>query len=659
MWGTQGFGGYRKLSYLCTMFITKVTKYRKDAVTGAIYAYPYYRLSMSYRCDGATCKRTVMGLGSLEGLTKAQRDRLADLLTLMIEKGETVLCEDVKLYEMALDFYNTYRETKYGKEKLDPKLKADAERKAAEERRDLVTIKLSSLTQREARTIGPENLCNSTLRMLGIRGFLMSKGWSREQTDIALMQIISRAIYPYSEYKTVRYLRENSALAEMFKVAKGKITKDVLYQSALRLWNVHGELEDWLHERVCSMFAIEEKILLFDITNTYFEGRYDESEICRYGMSKEKRSDCKIVVLAAVVNTEGLIVRTMIYEGNVRDSKTLEEVVGSLSRSTSAQDARRVVVMDAGFYTKDNIRWLVDNGYDYITVLPAGNSRFRPTSDEIIHHTDCKGQEIRLQMGQVEIDGAQTRALLVDSDMKAVKEKSMWVQACDRYEEGLKEIRHGIETKGGTKKRDAVNKRIGKLDQKYGATRKSFKISLKYERRGKDEVVTSMEWTRDAESIGNVSRLHGKYVLITNLDESEELNIWKFYNVIRTVEETFHVLKTDLDVRPVYHKSDDGIKAHLNLAVLAYWLVSVTKYRLKIKEYPNIRWDEIIRIASTQVLVTADMETENGGTVSVRQSTEAEEKLATIYSLLEVNPQPLGKRKSVGHPKPPPKNNDT
>ncbi|MEG1581328.1 MAG: transposase, partial [Bacteroidaceae bacterium] len=99
-------------------------------------------------------------------------------------------------------------------------------------------IKLSSLTQHEVRTIGAENLCNSTLRMLRIREFLASKGWSDEQTNLALMQIIARAVYPFSELKTVSYLRENTALAELFNVPKEKITKDALYKSAHRLWDV-------------------------------------------------------------------------------------------------------------------------------------------------------------------------------------------------------------------------------------------------------------------------------------------------------------------------------------------------------------------------------------------------------------------------------------
>ena len=119
---------------------------------------------------------------------------------------------------------------------------------------------------------------------------------------------------------------------------------------------------------------------------------------------------------------------------------------------------------------------------------------------------------------------------------------------------------------------------------------------------------------------------------------------------------TFKILKSDLDIRPVYHKTDGGIKAHLNLAVLAYWIVSVTKYRLKLKKYPNIRWSEIMRIAQAQVVVTAEMETADGDRVRVRQSTEAEEELAVIYSLLDINANSIGKVKSVVHPNPPPKN---
>ena len=253
-------------------------------------------------------------------------------------------------------------------------------------------------------------------------------------------------------------------------------------------------------------------------------------------------------------------------------------------------------------------------------------------------------------MGKVEMDGESVRALMVDSDAKGAKERSMYDQACKRYEEGLEAIKKGILTKGGTKKRDAVNKRLGKLDKQYGAIRLSYNETFTYEGTGKNEVATSMTWECREDKAAQRRKFYGKYVLLTSLDESQELNIWKFYNVIRTVEETFHVLKTDLDIRPVYHKSDNGIKSHLNLAILAYWVVSVTKCRLKLKKHENVRWDEIMRIASTQVVVTAKVETVDGQVISIRQSTEAESKLSAIYDLLYINPKPFRKRKSMLHP---------
>lgn len=561
---------------MCTfapeMYISKAKKYR-DQGDGTAIAYDYYRLTKSYiDKDGKTKHRSVLCLGELPGFDKDERNRLAAMLTTMIEDGQSVMCDNRKLYEEAMSQYVKYRGSKYAQEN-DPRLIAERKAREEEERKKAVAVKLETLTQHEARIIGCENLCNSTMRMLDIRKYLTSRGWKRDQINFALMQIIARAIYPYSELKTVRYLRENTALAEMF--------------------------------------GIEEKILLFDITNSYFEEKMENSELCQYGRSKEKRDDCKIVVLAAVVNTEGLLVRTMIYEGNRHDSTTVEEVVGTLAKTT-AQDAKRIVVMDAGFYSKSNVNWLKANGFDYITVLPSGDSKFESTSSEIIDHTDNKGQQIRLQMGKVDMDGESVKALMVDSDAKGAKERSMYEQACKRYEEGLEAIKKGILTKGGTKKRDAVNKRLGKFDKQYGAVRLSYNVTFTYEGTGKNEVATSMTWECREDKAAQRRKFHGKYVLLTSLDESQKLNIWKFYNVIRTVEETFHVLKTDLDIRPVYHKSDNGIKSHLNLAILAYWVVSVTKYRLKLKKHENVRWDEIMRIASTQVVVTAKVETVDG-----------------------------------------------
>ena len=643
---------WEKVTTFAAVFISKIPKYR-ERPDGTIERYDYFRLSENRRdAEGKVRKRTVVSLGELSGYTKAGRKELGALLEEMITTGSCRMSEDASVYDDAVKFYAHWCD-------LHPKSSSavapdsSLEQALESRRRDIVTICLDKLTNHEPRVIGPEVICRSTASRLGLMEFLLSNGFDRQEAGLAVMQVIARAIYPYSEYRTVKYLRENTALAEMFHIPKEKLTKDALYRSALRLWDVHRRIEDWLHERVTSMFHLEEKILLLDITNTYMEGRMEGSKLCRFGRSKEKRSDCRLVVLAAVVNTEGLIVRTMIYEGNRQDVTTLQEVVGTLSATTS-QDARKIVVMDAGFYSADNVKWLTDNGFDYITVLPSGSAKFTADSDRVVRHEDSSHQEIRLQMGRVETDGGQHRALLVDSDAKALKEQSMHEQACSRYEQGLEAIKAGLAKKNGTKSRDAVNNRLGRLDRQYGAVRREYEVGFTYEGSGKKEKTVSMQWKRKDEYVAEKKKFHGKYVLLTSLDENDEVNVWKFYNVIRTVEETFHTLKSDLDMRPVYHKSDDGIKAHLNLAVLAYWIVSVTMYRLKKKGYPNVRWEEIRRIAGAQVMVTTRMETVKGETIEIRQATEEEQELARIYSLLDITPHPLGTRKFVGPPKIPP-----
>jgi transposase len=165
--------------------------------------------------------------------------------------------------------------------------------------------------------------------------------------------------------------------------------------------------------------------------------------------------------------------------------------------------------------------------------------------------------------------------------------------------------------------------------------------------------VTSFNWKHDiGRSLLEESK-HGKYVLRTNLDETKEETIWEFYNVIRMVESTFRCLKTDLDLRPVYHKSDEGTKAHLHLAVLAYWVASVVEYQLRRKGISH-PWSEIRRILYTHKVVSTRVEREDHSIVEIRQCTEPAQEVVNIYQFLEVQLIPIKRRKFVVHPKSPP-----
>jgi transposase len=626
------------------MFIKSVQKRKAGTNENPMY----FRLCESYRDGtGKIRQRMIIALGYMEDLPKwSDKQELCRCLNDMVLRNQYPLCDNPQIVSLARHYYQKMVDS--NRIVSVKETEAVNQKEADVRRQEEISVKLSTLTNISPREIGPEHVALSCLERLKIDKFLTHKGWSANEIKLAKLQIAARSLYPYSEYKTVRILRDNSALCELLGIAPQTITKDKLYQSACRLYELHYELENWLSNQVRSLFGLENKILLFDLSNTYFEGRMQGSSLAKYGRSKEKRTDCKQVVLAVVVNTHGLLVRTHIYEGNKADCTTMKEVISSIEYKGLPESEKKIIVMDAGISTKENLQYLKDNHYHYITVAKSSQTRYEEMGGQVKTVCDNKGQIIRLQ--RVKAVVGNDTLLLVESKAKAYKEEGMYERRCHHFEAGLNAIAAGIHKKGGTKKRDKVNERIGRLKQRFSSVWSHYDISLDYDSK---ETVTAVEWKKKAVRHADAESKHGKYLLQTNLDEDREENIWEFYNVIRTVEETVRVLKTDLDIRPVYHKSDDGIKAHLHLAILAYWLVSSSRFELK-KAGINHDWTETVRILSTHKIVSTRIQQTNDDWIEVRQCTQPEEPVKFIYAALAINNEPCRRRKFVWHPGKPP-----
>ena len=190
------------------------------------------------------------------------------------------------------------------------------------------------------------------------------QGWDDSDIRLALTHIISRAVYPASELKTSSWINENSAVCEITGFDREKVTKDQLYRISTKLYNEKEALEQYLSFRTNELFDIEDRIMLYDLTNTYFEGRKTGSELAKFGRSKEKRSDAKLVVLALVVNPQGFIKYSAILQGNISDPATLESMIENLRLKTSSSAKKALIVMDAGIATEDNLKMVKDKGYD-------------------------------------------------------------------------------------------------------------------------------------------------------------------------------------------------------------------------------------------------------------------------------------------------------
>ncbi len=150
----------------------------------------------------------------------------------------------------------------------------------------------------------------------------------------------------------------------------------------------------------------------------------------------------------------------------------------------------------------------------------------------------------------------------------------------------------------------------------------------------------------------------GVYFLRTNLDDLDEALEWMIYNTIREIESTFKILKTDLDLRPIYHKNDTATMAHLHLGLLAYWLVNTIRHQLK-QSGINDDWKEIKRKASTQKSVLTTAQNSYNKIIQIKRCTEPTEDLKQIHSALkQQKAKPYKQIKFVVH-KPPPKKSET
>jgi hypothetical protein len=609
------------------MFIKPLVKYNKTTKQ----RYNIYQLCESFRLDGRVRHRVIIGLGKLDELPAEEQKKLLG------KRIEELLTGQAKRLDLPPVDQDVEKLAHYYYGEVKKKHRYDL----GEDGKDWQTVDLSTMKNKDACEVGAEWLSKQAFDQLDISGFLRQKGWTEENISLAATHIISRAVYPASELKTVSFIKENSAVCELTGYLKDKITKDKLYKISHELYSVKDGLEGYLSRRTNELFDIEDKIIIYDLTNTYFEGRMKNSKLARYGRSKEKRKDARLIVLAIVINPEGFLKYSNIFEGNMADNKTLETIVDALSHETSFTSRKPMVVIDAGIATDENLKMLKRKHYDYMCVSRSNLKEYYADTDSSpVEIKDKRKQPIELMKVKTDKEDGDNY-LWVKSKTKALKENSMNGLLSQRFEEGIQAIGEGIRKKGGTKKLDKVYERVGRLKQKYPSVHKYYDINVDGDGKG---TATSISCVHKKGV--DPDKKAGIYFLRTTLDEKNEKTLWDIYNVIREVEYTIRVLKTDLDLRPVYHKTDEAAMAHLHLGILAYWLVATIRYQLKQKGYKH-DWKEIVRIMNTQKCVTTSVKDIKEATIFIRQCTEPTGKAKQIYDLLRYKYVPFYRKKYV------------
>ena len=592
------------------MFIRTVTKSNGHGSN----IYQCHQLVESIRTETGVQQKLLLSLGRLN-LPKEKWPRLVARIKAIVQNQETLFAPDKQIEELAQRYAQQFIE----KHSNDNGIA------------DYQTVNIQSLKNHRVRNIGGEYLGVTFFNKLQLAECLKDCGFTQRQIEIAILLIIGRLVHPSSERHLHDWAQNISGLDELIKTDYSQLSLNSLYHVSDLLNEHKAAIEAHLRRRENDLFSLDETIILYDLSNTYFEGRAASNAKAKFGHSKEKRSDCKLVTLGLVIDGQGFPKTSRVFTGNQSEPETLLDMVKTLRQQDPTTTRKPTIVIDAGIVTEDNLKELKEH-YHYIAV--SRKKIKPPASDDciVIKETNHNKVEAKRISGDDEI------FLYCKSKMKQQKECAMQGRLKQYFEEQLAHIANSIHKKGCTKRYDKILERIGRLKEKYKLIARFYQIHVEE----KDALAIRVTWKYLQEQ--SDQRFSGTYFLRTNRFDLSEQEIWSIYIMLTQIEDSFRTLKTDLELRPVFHQKEIRCDAHIFITLLAYHLLHSIRNNLKEKGI-HLSWCKIRDRMSTHCRLTNRLKTKDGDMLFIRKCSEPEDFHKTIYDALLLDRRPCKTKK--------------
>jgi len=487
-------------------------------------------------------------------------------------------------------------------------------------------VDLDSLELVDPRSVGVEHAALWAMRQCGFEDKLAQLGLNRPQIAAAVGNIVARMAQPGSELATHAWLKDTSGLGELIDFDFEKMDLNRLYRASDVLYRHREVLQEHLFGKARSMFGLGQTITLYDLTNTYFEGVAAGVSKAKRGHSKECRSDCPLVTLAMALDASGFVRRVRFFAGNASEPTTLKGMLTGLDAAPGA-----TVVMDAGIAAQANLTWLREQGYHYVVVSKLRERQFDPS---LATEVQSAG-DVTIKLQRV-IDAQGHVLLYCHSPARQEKDRAIDTAKASGLEAALTKLQASLSKPRGTQDLATIMQRLGRAKQRFARAAQHYEITVATDLEGKH--VTAITWVKRIKS-GSAAAHPGVYCLRTTLVDQDNATLWRTYIMLTELESVFRSLKTDLGLRPVFHRIDRRVEGHLFISVLAYHFVHTLRLQLKATGV-NDSWNTLRQTLATQRRVTVTMQRRDGRAVHVRKATRPKPRHQTLGAILKLDPNP-------------------
>lgn len=437
--------------------------------------------------------------------------------------------------------------------------------------------------------------------------------------QVLFVLVAYRLIAPGSEWRLHRHWFGQTALADLLGGDESLAEIHALYTCHDRLLAHKEALFSHLAERWRDLFNVSYDVLLYDLTSTYFESDppLDENDKRRHGYSRDHRPDCVQIVIALVVSTEGFPLAYEVLPGNTVDSMTLRAFLGKIERKYGK--ARRVWCMDRGVPTEEVLAEMraADPPVQYLVGTPKGRlTRLEQALLDEPWWEARPGVKVKLLAQEGEL------YVFAQSEDRVAKERSMRRRQLKWLWARLAQLRAMNLT------RDALLMKLGSAQSKAPVAWRLIDIQV-----AKEDGTLVYQLNR--EKLRTARRREGRYLLRTNLTETDPVKLWNYYLQLVTIEEAFRILKSDLAIRPIFHQEEPRIEAHVFVAFLAYCLHVTLGRRLK-SLAPGLTTRSALEKFAAVQMVDVHIPTADGRELSLTRYTQPEPELKLLLERLKL-----------------------